>query len=163
MKYIIIILLLGAVISSAFAQKKYVDPNERLKRGLLEESDRPALPAPAVEAKVEGATSEGKEQTPQQSLCECGKLKSMNEQLDRLYWASNETVRAMVKASEIDARQTNVQATMVYIVSSHKNDPTPVDPDECPDTKIGENNMKQLKQIIAAQEKKCDVYKLRGI
>lgn len=162
MKFLTTLLLL-IMASSALAEKKYVDLNERAKRGLLE-NDVVTAP-PVVDTKVETTKERAAaiELTPQQLLCECGKLKNMNEKLERIYWSSNELERAMVKIKEIDARETNVQATMVYLVSAHKNDKTPADPEECTDSKIGENSIKKLKGMIAAQEKKCDVYELRGI
>lgn len=162
MKYLSLILVLGVLVNTAFAQKKYVDPNERQKRGLMEEGDKPAAPAPTIEEKIE-AVKTASDLTPQQSLCECEKLKSMNDQLLNLWWSSDEVTRAMTSKKEIDGRGTNVKETMIYLVASNRDGKAPVDPDKCTSTEIAEKNMKQLKKMIAVQEKKCDVYKLRGI
>jgi hypothetical protein len=162
MKYLSLLLVLGVLGNSAFAQKKYVDPNERQKRGLMEEGDKPTAPAPTIEQKIE-ISKTASDLTPQQSLCECGKLQSMNDQLMNLWWSSDEVTRAMTSKKEIDGRRTNVKETMVYLVASNRDGKTPIDPDKCTETEIAEKNMKQLKKMIAAQEKKCDVYKLRGI
>ncbi|GEM_PF-5938596 len=165
MKYLSVILLLGIFLNTAFAQKKYVDPNERQKRGLMEDGDAPSKPAPTIEEKIEkNKVAESQNSvTPQESLCECRKLKDMNEGLSRLYWNSDEVTRAMTGREEIDARDSSVQATMIYIVSTSRGSGSPANPAKCKATDIFETNMKKLTAMIHAQEQKCDVYKLRGI
>ncbi len=163
MKYLSLVLVLGFLCNSVFAQKKYVDPNERQKRGLMEEGDKPAAPAATIEEKIEVVKANHSELTPQQSLCECKKLEAMNEQLINLWWSSDEVSRAMTNKKELDGRRGNVKETMVYLVTTNRDGKNAVDPDKCADTEIAEKNIKQLKKMVATQEKKCDVYKLRGI
>ncbi|MFY7992884.1 MAG: hypothetical protein ACOVP4_06310 [Bacteriovoracaceae bacterium] len=164
MKYLCLILILGVFTLTTFAQKKYVDPNERQKRGLMEEGDKSSPTSVVSEAKSEPAPEvKAVEMTPQQSLCECSKLQSLNDQLINLWWSSDEVTKAMTSKKEIDGRRDNIKQTMIYLVSSHRDDKSPVDPDKCTETEVAEKNMKKLKKMIAIQEKNCDVYKLRGI
>lgn len=162
MKYLSLILILGVLSHSVFAQKKYVDPNERQKRGLMEEGEKPAA-APVIEGKIEASKDVGGGLTPQQSLCECKKLQAMNDQLINLWWSSDDVNRAMTSKKELEGRRDNIKETMVYIVATNRDGKDAVDPDKCPDTEIAEKNIKQLKKMVTIQEKKCDVYKLRGI
>ena len=160
MKYLSLLILLGLTTNLAFAQKKYVDPNERQKRGLMETED-----AKPVDKTADGAissmdkTDNSKTLSAQELLCECQNLQGMNSQLDRVYWSSDEVARRAIKYKEVTGRDQDIKDTMGYIVS--KNDG--VDQDDCSNPKIGETNVGKLKKMIAAQEQICDVYKLRGI
>lgn len=156
MKFFICLLLLGSVTTSAFAQKKYVDPNERQKRGLMDGDEKPT--ASGAISSVD-KTDSSKEMSPQEYLCECENLKNMNAQLEVLYWRADEVARRAISKKEVDGRAENVTDTMGHIVAKNPG----VDQDNCSNAKIGETNVGNLKKMIVSQELICDVYKLRGI
>lgn len=156
MKKLSLVLMLCILSFSAFAQKRYVDPNERQKRGLLEEGQAPTQ-APSAPVVAENAL------TPQAQLCECVKLKKMNDQLEQLWYSGDKVIRASTSREEINGRDSNVESTMVHIVSVNKSIKPMPSASKCAGFEIGESNIVKLLDMIEKQEKKCDVYKLRGI
>jgi len=158
MKSLSVLLMLSIFSLSVFAQKKYVDPNERQKRGLQEEGE--------VSATMSNETlkTEVSSLTPQAQLCECVKLKNMNDKLEDVWYGSSKVDRAVTSKEEIDSREDNVEATLVYIITQNKNDKKlPISQQKCAGTEVGERNLNKLISLIEKQESKCDVYKLRGI
>lgn len=156
MKFFICLLLLVSVTTSVLAQKKYVDPNERQKRGLMDGDEKSNA---SVAVSSVDKTNSSKEMSPQEYLCECENLKNMNAQLEVLYSRADEVARRAISKKEVDGRTENVTDTMGHIVAKNSG----VDQDYCSNAKIGETNIGNLKKMIASQELVCDVYKLRGI
>lgn len=158
MKYLLVLMAMSFLINSAFAQKKYVDPTERQKNGLMEEEDKVDTKAITPSAPITPAPSEAgaAKAGPQEHLCECVKLKSMNDQLRTVYNnTSDEVLLAVTSRAEINQRHETVTETMISLISFHKDDKSPVNPSKCLVVKSGQKNLALLRKSVMEQEKKC--------
>ncbi len=159
MKIISVLILMTLWGLPGWAQKKYVDPNEKQKRGLLEVGEKEEVVVAAKEAVVEKADNSF---TPQQQFCECKVLQSLNKGMFNLYHRADEDEKAVTSIEDINARETNVEETLVTIVKKYSKSDTPVNPKKCPSSRFSAGSVSKMEELIVKQEKRCDVYKLRG-
>lgn len=140
---------------SALSQKDYVDPNQREKRGLLEEpleeAPEPAPEPAPVKNKVSNDLSPEKKR-----LCQCDKLSVLLTKTYKRYYHEGYKLNALNYdySTYYRIKKEADKAKKVTNILRNKHD---LEDFSCPYIEIPEVKYKDLKKAVKKQRKSCDL------
>lgn len=157
-------ILVTIMCLNTFSQKDYTDPTERKKRGLLEEPLEEA-PAPTPEPAPEPApapvekTVTTEQTTEQKRVCQCDHLSILLKKTADRYYHEGMRMNALNYDSNdhYRMRQEGRKAVKVTNILRNRHD---LEEYRCPYQEITAVKFKDLRKLVKAQRRLCDLDQL---